>query len=97
MIFQDSILRQHYERVISLMSGIPLELRPVCALLDTYAFFRQAEGEQAPRVREAFYHLSDPDLRPALRQWFRFICPNETNPTAMKSRQLLSEIIGETL
>ena len=91
------MLQEHYDRVFTLSSGIPVEMRPVVALMDAYGFFRQTDGEQAPRVREALYHLTEPDLRPALRQWFRIICANEMNPTAMKFRQKLSEIIGETL
>jgi hypothetical protein len=97
MTFQDSTLQQHYERVFTLSSGIPIEMRPVCALMDAYGFFKQTDGEQAPRVREALYHLTEPDLRPALRQWFRLISANDTNTTAMRFRQKLSEIIGETL
>ena len=97
MTFQDPVLRQHYEHAITLMSGLPVELRPICALMDAYQLYRQTEGEPAPRVREIIYHLTDPDLRPSLRQWFRIMCDNEMNPTAMKFRQQMSEIIGESL
>jgi hypothetical protein len=97
MTFEDSILQEHYERAIALMSGIPVELRQVCALMDACGFFRQTDGEQGPRVREAIYHLTEPELRPALRQWFGILCANETNAAAMKFRQKLGEIIGETL
>ena len=97
MTFQDPVLRQHYEHAIALMSGLPVELHPICALMDAYQLYRQTEGEPTPRVREIIYHLTDPDLRPSLRQWFRIMCDNEMNPTAMKLRKQMSEIIGESL
>ena len=97
MTFQDQMLQQHYDRAFALMSGVSFELRPVCALMDAYVFFKHTDGEQAPRVREAIYHLSEPDLRPALRQWFQIMCADEMNPAATKFRRKMSELIGEIL
>ena len=97
MTFQDQMLQQRYDLAVKLVSGFPVELRPICALIDAYLFFRQTDGEQAPRVREAIYHLSEPDLRPALRQWFQIMCSDEMNVAATKFRRKMSELIGETL
>ena len=97
MTFQDPVLRQHYDHALVLMSGLPIELRPICALMDAYQIYRQTDGEETPRVREIIYHLTDPDLRPVLRRWFRIMCVNEMNPTAMKFRKQMSEIIGQSL
>jgi len=97
MELQDSVLREHYERKVSLLSGFSVELRPVFALMDAYLFFGSAEGDQAPRVREAFYHLSDPDLLPALRQYFRVVSLGGETPAMIKFREKFSEIVGEPL
>ena len=94
--FADSQLQQHYERVLPLTTYLPEELRPVCALMDAYGRFRVTDGEQSPTVREALQILTAPDLRPALRRWYRDYT-GEMNPTATKFRQTLSQIVGESL
>jgi len=68
--FDDPQLKQHYEKVVLIMTTLPEELRPICALLDAWHWFRLTEGEQSPRVSEAIRHLADPQLRPALKSWY---------------------------
>jgi hypothetical protein len=46
--FYDLQLKRHYEKVISLMTGLPEELRPICALLDAWQWYKVAEGEHRP-------------------------------------------------
>ena len=94
--FTDSQLQQHYEQVLPLTTYLPEELRPVCALMDAYGRFRVTDGEQADRVREVLQKLTAPELRPALRRWYRDHT-GDMNPTATEFRQTLSQIVGESL
>jgi hypothetical protein len=94
--FTDAQLQQHYERVLPLTTYLPEELRPVCALMNAYGRFRVTDGEQADRVREVLQKLTAPELRPALRRWYRDHT-GEMNPTATEFRQTLSQIVGESL
>jgi hypothetical protein len=94
--FTDSQLQQHYERVLPLTKYLPEELRPVCALMDAYGRFRVTDGEQSPTVCEVLQILAAPELRPALRRWYRDHA-GQMNPTATEFRQTLSQLLGESL
>lgn len=96
MEFTDPQLQQHYDRVLPLATYLPEELRPVCALMDTYGRFQVTDGEQADQVREVLQKLTAPELRPALRHWYRHHT-REMNPTATEFRQTLSRLVGESL
>ncbi len=96
MKFTDSQLQQHIERVLPLTTYLPEELRPVCALMDAYSRFLVTDGEQGERVRELLAKLTAPELRPALRGWYRHHT-GEMNPTATEFRHTLSELVGESL
>ena len=93
MKFTDPELKKHYERVIPLMTSLSENLRAVCALMDACGLFRR-HGELSPSYREAIEHLLSPELRPALRDWYRQSGEN-MNPAAIQFRDRLSEMAGE--
>ena len=78
------------------MSSLPVELRPVAALMDAYGWFRLIEGEESPRVGEIIEQLLSPELRPALHQWYRQL-PSSLNPIATEFHHRLSILTGESL
>lgn len=94
--FTDSQLQQHFERVLPLTLDLPEELRAISALMDAYSRFRVTDGEQGVRVREVLQKLTAPELRPALRGWYRYHT-GEMNPTAAEFRHTLSQLVGESL
>src|SRR6266576_3987386 len=68
MQFDDVELQQHYERVVSLVTNLPEDLRSVCGLMDAFHWFSVSEGEHSPRARDIFQRLTALELRPALRK-----------------------------
>src|ERR1700733_14476849 len=95
MDFNDPQLRKHYERVVSLMTSMPENLRPICALLDACGWFVLTEGEQSSRVNEALKLLAHPDLRNGLKEWYS--ANPCTTPTAISLHHTLERIVGENL
>lgn len=93
--FSDPLLQQHCEKVGLIMTTVPDELRPICALLDAWHWFRLTEGEQSPRVSEAIRHLADPQMRPALKSWY--LRSSNLNVAADEFRRILEQTVGEEL
>jgi hypothetical protein len=93
--FDDSQLQQHCEKVVLAITTLPEELRPICALLDAWHWFRLTEGEQSPRVSEAIRHLADPQMRPALKSWY--LKTSNLNVAADEFRRILEQAAGEEL
>lgn len=77
------------------MTSLPEELRPICALLDAWHWFKLAEGEQSARALEAIRRLSHPEMRPALKKWY--LQQREVNTAADAFRHELEKAIGEEL
>jgi len=94
MRFRDAQLEKHFERVVTKVHGCPTEQLPVCGLLDAWHWFCLIEGEGSPRAGEAIELLLSPELRPALRSWYRRF-GDQMNPFAIEFRDQLSEIAGE--
>jgi len=69
--FTDPQLQTHVERAAAVITDLPDDLVTVCGLLDACQWFTLTEGENSPRVREAFSHLLSAELRPALRSWYQ--------------------------
>lgn len=91
----DKRLEKHYEFVVSLMSALPEEIRPICALMDAHGLFRLAEGENSPIVAEIFQALTSLENRKALKAWYRR--SSAINPYADEFRRRLEQAIGEEL
>jgi hypothetical protein len=96
MTFRDVQLQKRFERAIASVQGYPPDQLPVWALMDSWYWFRLIEGEESPRAGEAIGHLLSPELRPALRDWYRRL-GEQMNPFAMEFRDHLSELVGERL
>jgi hypothetical protein len=96
MKFDDAQLQEHFNKGVKIMTGLPEDLRPICALLDAYNWFRLTAGENDSRVREVMSKLTSAELRPALRRWFNRI-DGEMNPAAMEFHRKLELAIGEEL
>lgn len=96
MKFDDRQLQEHYDKVVRLMHTLPEELRPICALMDAYTWFRLTEGEDDPRVREVVRRLTSLESRPALKQWYSYSGRN-INPAAVEFHDTLERLIGEKL
>ena len=94
MIFRDSQLHQHYERTSSLVKVNQPDQLPICGLLDAWQWFRLIEGDESVRTKEAIEHLLSPELRPALREWYRRHGAS-MNPAATEIRDRLSKMAGE--
>jgi hypothetical protein len=58
--------------------------------------FQMFEGPHSARVHETMDHLLSPELRPALRDWYRR-CGIELNPAAIHFREQLNQLAGEHL
>jgi hypothetical protein len=95
MTVDDPKLKTHVDRVVSLLSSLPEELRPVAGLLDACYFYDLVEGPESTQAREALRLLLSPRLRPALRQWYQ-MQGNDMNPAALDFRQRLSVLARET-
>jgi hypothetical protein len=76
------------------MTGCPADQLPVLGLMDAWHWFRLTEGENSPRAAEAIQHLLSPELRPALRQWYKR-WGDGMNENALSFRTRLSELAGE--
>lgn len=92
----DPDLRRHVERAATGVRGLPLDLRQIFGLFDAYDFFLIREGEQSPRVQEAWRLLLSPELRNPLCRWFVRAGDN-INPWALEMRRRLTEFTGEQL
>jgi hypothetical protein len=95
MNFEDSKLKQHYERVASLMTTLPRNMRPICALLDAWQWFKLTEGKDSPRVHETVRLLARPELRSSLKTWY--LRQTTTNVAIDEYRHALEQIIEEKL
>jgi hypothetical protein len=96
MTFDDPDLQRHFDRVATLMTSLPEEIRPIFALIDAYTWFRLIEGEQSPRLQDILQRLIAPELRPALRRWYAGF-GGDMNPGAMEFHDFLERTIGEGL
>jgi len=96
MQFDDPQLQRHYERVVSLITTLPEDLRSASGLMDAFHWFNVSEGERSQRARETFQRLTSRELRPALRKWYRH-GQGEMNPAASEFHRLLERTIGEEL
>lgn len=76
------------------MTGCPADQLPVLGLMDAWHWFRLTEGENSPRAAEAIEHLLSPELRPALRQWYKR-WGDGMNEHALSFRNRLSGLAGE--
>ena len=96
MNFTDRQLQKCYESNLAALPGFPSELRPISALMAAHDLFRLVEGPHSARVHEAIQQLLLPNLRQALRGWYRR--PDaETDPEAIELREHLSGLAGEKL
>jgi hypothetical protein len=94
MTFRDAQLQKRFERAISSVRGYPPDQLPIWGLLDAWHWFRLIEGVESPRASEAIEILLSPELRPALRDWYRRV-GEQMNPFALEFRKQLSAIAGE--
>ena len=94
MIFRDPELQKHFDRVVSVVQGCPPDQLPVLALLDAWHWFQLVEGAKSPRTTEAIEHLLSPELRPALRSWYRRR-GDKMNVGTNEFRDQLSQMAGE--
>ena len=94
MTFRDGQLQKRFDRVVSTVQDCPPDQLAVCALLDACQWFRLIEGDESPRASEAIEHLLSPELRPALRIWYRRL-GYQMNPYAIEFRDQLSDMAGE--
>jgi hypothetical protein len=93
--FKDSELERVYHLNFRAMQKLPDEgQRQVCGLLAAFDWFRLIEGEQSARVQEARDLLLTPEMRPALRRWYRRF-GDKINPAALELRNQFSELAGE--
>lgn len=92
--FNDPQLERHVKDVATAITGLPDDQRQVVAFLDAYGWFAWLEGEQSPRAQKAIEALLSPELRPAVRNWYRTL--GETiHPNARAFRERLSELAAE--
>jgi hypothetical protein len=94
--FRDAKLQEHCERVAAIASGCAADQISLVGLLDAWHWFHVLEGDDSPRTAEALELLQSPELRPALRDWYRQFGDN-MNPFALEFRDRLINLIGEKL
>src|SRR5258707_15884781 len=94
MTIHDPKLKTHVDRVSVLMTSLPVDLRPVCGLMDAYDWYARVDGADSGQAHEALELLLSEELRPALRGWYQR-CGNKMNPAALEFRQRLSRAAGE--
>src|ERR1700761_9487133 len=94
MTFADAQLQKHIGQVVSVVQDCPSDQLLICALLDAWHWFHLVEGDESPRAKEAIEHLLSPELRPALRSWYRRL-GEAISPAAVKFREQLAEMVGE--
>ena len=95
MKFKDEQIQKHFDRIMSLqVEGSSDDQRPVMALMDAYGFFGRSYGWQSQYVQEIIEHLLSPELRPALRDWYKKF-GDRMNPVALEFREHLSKLSGE--
>jgi hypothetical protein len=68
--------------------------RQICGLLAGFDWFRRIEGEKSPPAHEARDILLSPEMRPALRRWYRRFGDN-MNPAAIELREQFTQLAGE--
>jgi hypothetical protein len=95
MTFRDPKLQQHYDSAVAFEQGCPPEERPVRALIDAYYRFEIEDGEDSPRVREITENVLSPELRPALRSWYRRM-DSRIHGYAVHVRERLGKLAGES-
>jgi hypothetical protein len=95
MTFRDPKLQQHYDSAVAFEMGCPPEERPIRALIDAYYRFEIEDGEDSPRAKEAAEHILSPELRPALRSWYRRMSP-KIHGYAVGVRERLGKMAGES-
>lgn len=96
MTFKHADLEQFFERVTALKVGdLPDAERPIFALMDAYGWFRLVDGNQSAKIQEIIEHLLTPELRPALRSWYKRHSGLETNDGFKEFREHLSQLAGE--
>jgi hypothetical protein len=93
--FDDAQLQQYCDRVVSVMTSLPENIRPICALLDAWHWFNLTEGEQSPRVREIIKRLTSSELRASLKTWY--LQHEQINGPASSFHRALENEIGEKL
>lgn len=93
--FKDKELERVYElnfRAVQDPEGE--DQRQISGLLSGFHWFRLIEGEDSPRVQEARAILLSPEMRPALRRWYRR-WGDDMNPAALELREEFSQLAGE--
>src|SRR5262249_3713319 len=94
MIFRDAKLQARCERAAGKLVDYPPDHLPVAGLFDAWYWFYVTEGQDSPRAAEAVEHLLSPELRPALREWFKR-WSEDMNENALQLRDRLGELAGE--
>ena len=96
MNFEDSQLRECYERNLSEMVGCSEGERQVTALIAAHDFFQMLEGPHSARVHQTIDHLLSPELRPGLRDWYRR-SKDDMSAAALAFREQLNSLASEKL
>jgi hypothetical protein len=94
--FNDSELQRCYESNLADVGPEPGELSQIKVLLSVRAIFANLEGEHSARVHETVDHLLSPELRPALRRWYR-LANSGLDTSGLKLRDDLNSLAGEQL
>lgn len=92
--FNDPLLRKCYDRSFREMVDCPGEQRQIRALIATYEVMRMFEGGRSARVHEIIALMLAPELRPALRKWFRAEA-RSSDLDLVELRKHLVELTGE--
>jgi hypothetical protein len=96
MTFSHPDVQQFYDRAMSLkVGGVSDEERPVFALMDAYGWFRLIDGQQSAKIQELVSNLLSPELRPALRRWYRRHENIAVNNVFFELGKHLSDLAGE--
>jgi hypothetical protein len=95
MKFDDSVLQQHFDRTVSLVTTLPKEIQQVFALMDAYGWIKATEGANSKRAMEILTHLTSSELRGPLKSWY--LRHSTLNPAADEFRRMLEKAIGEPL
>ena len=96
MNFEDSQLRECYERNLSEMVGCSEGERQVTAMIAAHDFFQMLEGPHSARVHQTIDRLLSPELRPGLRDWYRR-SKGDLSAAALAFREQLNSLADEKL